>query len=564
MANGIVLNIDTTKSEFQNPMVQLRQGDGNYQSLAVTVTSNGEPFDLTGWTTTFMGTTAGGFKIIDSTVTVTNALQGSLTYTPTKAWGQDQGEFKNAYFKFTKSDETASGASFRVNVLDAVDLTAEEAGDYISVIDALIDDVKTSMDNKLSETKQTLADTQSQANTVQANVNDLNTSVNNLKTQNLNIKTNDNTWTGQNTFTQLIDGYTKTQVAPNTDLNLIKKSGKYGIGDPASYKNLPTNNISSYKMLIVEDVLGAGVFYQTLYERRVGFSTADIYFRSFYAGNWLPWTKTSHDDEVLHLTGNETVAGDKNFTGNTSFSGGIKGGQVNLPASGDINTLTDTGKYYQAMSVNASNWTNRPSNAPNLSFSVDVIGQANKALATQVYYVHTTSRMWVRTMWMNGATIATSQWTELANDNNVVHNTGTETIAGDKTFTGTTSLSNGASITTKTANVTSKGISVNFIETAFGVEVNITESGNTTLPANDTWGILGNIPATISTPKQSVFTSANVTATIGGVTRTNFLLILSFNTNREINYRLIFTRENDNTTTYVPVFRTWLSANWFK
>ena len=42
MANGIVLNLDTTKSEFQNPMIVLRQGDGNYQSLDVTVTSNGE------------------------------------------------------------------------------------------------------------------------------------------------------------------------------------------------------------------------------------------------------------------------------------------------------------------------------------------------------------------------------------------------------------------------------------------------------------------------------------------------------------------------------------------
>lgn len=206
MANGIVLNIDTTKSEFQNPMVQLRQGDGNYQSLDVTVTSNGEPFNLTDWTITFMGTTAGGFKIIDAASVVSNALQGQFTYTPTKAWGQDQGEFKNAYFKFVKSDETASGASFRVNVLEAVDLTAEEAKDYISVVDVMINQVKTDMDTKLSETKQTLADTQSQANTVQVHVDDLNTSINDLKTQNLNIKTSDNTWTGKNTFNLPIVG----------------------------------------------------------------------------------------------------------------------------------------------------------------------------------------------------------------------------------------------------------------------------------------------------------------------------------------------------------------------
>lgn len=181
MANGIVLNIDTTKSEFQNPMVQLRQGDGNYQSLDVTVTSNGEPLDLTGWTITFMGTTAGGFKIVDTAVSNVDNLNGKFTYTPTKAWGQNQGEFKNAYFSFVKSDKTASSAAFRVNVLDAVDITAEEAGDYISIVDQTID--------KLS-----------------SDVSGLVTIVNDLKEQNNNIKTSNNTWTGTNTFNTPIVG----------------------------------------------------------------------------------------------------------------------------------------------------------------------------------------------------------------------------------------------------------------------------------------------------------------------------------------------------------------------
>lgn len=181
MANGIVLNLDTTKSEFQNPMIELRQGDGNYQSLTVTVTSNGEPFDLTGWTTTFIGMTAGGFKIVDGAVSVTNALQGEFTYTPTKAWGQNQGEFKNAYFSFVKSDKTASSAAFRVNVLDAVDITAEEAKDYISIVDQTI----SQLSNDLSG---------------------LVTSVNDLKEQNNNIKTANNTWTGTNTFNKPIFG----------------------------------------------------------------------------------------------------------------------------------------------------------------------------------------------------------------------------------------------------------------------------------------------------------------------------------------------------------------------
>ncbi|MBJ7675619.1 hypothetical protein HAU38_05575 [Weissella confusa] len=148
----------------------------------------------------------------------------------------------------------------------------------------------------------------------------------------------------------------------------------------------------------------------------------------------LPYVRGSEmqaipdDNNIVHKSGD-------------TMTGGLKGGQVNLPASGDLNTLTDTGKYYQTTSVNAVNWSNRPSNAPNLAFSVDVIGQANRSLATQVFYVHTTSRMWVRTLWLNGTDITTSQWTELANDANVVHNTGNETIAGDKTFTGNLNVS---------------------------------------------------------------------------------------------------------------------------
>ena len=117
----------------------------------------------------------------------------------------------------------------------------------------------------------------------------------------------------------------------------------------------------------------------------------------------------------------------------------MTGGQTILPDSGDLNALTDTGKYYQTKTVNAVNWKNRPVNAPNLAFSVDVIGNGSQSLGTQVYYVHTTNRMWVRTIWLDGS-IKGSDWAELANDANVVHKTGNETVAGDKTFTGNTTL----------------------------------------------------------------------------------------------------------------------------
>ena len=188
MSNSVNLSLDVAKTGIQNPLIKVRQGDGGFETLRTTVTANGEPMDLQGWTITFMGTTAGNHKIVDSNAQIVEAPNGIFDYTPSKAWGMDIGEFKIAYFKFVNEDGSASSANFRVSVIEAVDLTQEEAQHYISVIDGMINDLT-------------------------QNLNVLQTSVNDLKAQNLNIKTTDNTWTGTNTF--------------NNDLSV--NSGNYGL-----------------------------------------------------------------------------------------------------------------------------------------------------------------------------------------------------------------------------------------------------------------------------------------------------------------------------------------------
>jgi len=387
MANGIVLNIDTTKSEFQNPMVQLRQGDGNYQSLAVTVTSNGEPFDLTGWTVTFMGTTAGGFKIIDTASVMTNALQGEFTYTPTKAWGQDQGEFKNAYFKFTKSEETASGASFRVNVLEAVDLTAEEAGDYISVVDALIDDVKTSMDEKLAETKKTLSDTQSQATTVQGNVNDLNNNVNDLKSQNNAIKTTDNTWSGTNTFNK----------------RLIAQAGVQGNADSATNLQTPRKiNGTNFD------------------------GTADINVNA------------ANDSNLVHNTGNETVTGDKTFTGTTTFTKPIIGAlkTKDVPFTDFNDVAKNMVKYSGTWNVGTQSIANSPLAYYYTVNVTPAISDGGSGYIELVPFTNSSASKYIAVV---GSGVV-STWKSFAFNDSVVHNTGDESIGGNKSITGSLTI----------------------------------------------------------------------------------------------------------------------------
>lgn len=269
MERGQILNVDTTKSDIQNPLVKLRQGDGNYQSLLVTVRNSGEPINLTGWTITFMGTTHGEHKIIDSDVTIEDVVSGIFRYTPTKAWGQDIGEFKKAYFKLTKDDESASSANFRVNVLEAVDLTNDEASDYISVVDRLIDDVKTNLNTKLDETKSEIESAQQQAtvtseavkeytekadkavadvnNTASSAISEVNSTANNaiesINNQLDGIKAGDNVFTGSNEFTQPIkgdlSGNADTATSAN-DPNAVHKT------DNTNFKQWSAN--TSYKL----------------------------------------------------------------------------------------------------------------------------------------------------------------------------------------------------------------------------------------------------------------------------------------------------------------------------
>lgn len=354
MANGIVLNIDTTKSEFQNPMIELRQGDGNYQSIDVTVTSNGSPFNLTGWTITFMGTTAGGFKIVDTLVSNVDTANGKFTYTPTKSWGQDEGMFKEAYFKFTSGvngNSVASGASLRVNVLTAVDLTAEEAGNYISIVDQTI--------GKLT-----------------GDLSTLQTSVDQLKAQNNAIKTTDNMWTGNNTFNKKIiapagvqgnaDSATKLQTTRNINgvgfdgtsditvdpvmlhiygpVDLFSlNNGFYYVDSPDRSTNMPENAVNYFTVEVVQETTN-GYMRLTDYIGNSFWMTKD-------GGHWKNWRQYADNSTVVHNTGTETVAGDKNFTGNNNFSGSttLQTGNYGL-------RVTNTG--IQKTSDNGTTWTN--------------------------------------------------------------------------------------------------------------------------------------------------------------------------------------------------------------
>lgn len=341
MERGQILNVDTTKSEIQNPLVKLRQGDGNYQTLRVTARNSGEPINLDGWTITFMGTTAGNHKIVDSKVLIEDSGLGIFSYTPTKAWGQDIGEFNKAYFKFTKNDEAASSATFRVNVLEAVDLTQDEAGDYISVVDRLIDDVKTNLNSKLDETKSEIESAQQQATTT----------------------------------SEAVKGYTEKAEKAVTDVN---NTASNAISEVTSTATSAVETIDN-QLGGIKD--GDNVF------------TGDNEFKKPIKGDLSgnATTATSaNDPNAVHLTKDQTISGDNEFTGNTIMNGlssnsadinqvvhkktiTVNGATINYMRVGNVVFGRITGATVQTYALSGNDGYKAPGD-----FAIDFVGPSIK------------------------------------------------------------------------------------------------------------------------------------------------------------------------------------------
>ena len=353
MSNRVNLTLDVTKTGIQNPLIKVRQGDGGFETLRTTVTSNGEPLDLQGWTVTFMGTTAGGHKIVDDNVTVVEAPNGIFDYTPSKAWGMDIGEFKIAYFKFVKGDGSASSANFRVNVIEAVDLTQEEAQNYISIVDATIAEAREHLESSLADVTASVAATSDAASslavyvseTASSAVNTINDTTSSAVTQvnsaasnassvassavdnvsavasnavaNVNDASNTYVKKSGDTMTGGLTGG-QVELSGTGDLNDLNATGKYvqmSDENTSGWTNRPANApVTAFSVDVVGSNDNSSVT-QVYYAN----TTSRMWVRTLVSnGTYTQWTELANDANVVHNTGDETIADDKKFTGSVT------------------------------------------------------------------------------------------------------------------------------------------------------------------------------------------------------------------------------------------------------
>ena len=465
MSNRVNLTLDVTKKGVQNPLIKIRQGDGDFETLRTTVLSNGEPLDLQGWTITFMATTAGNHKIVDSNATVVEAQNGIFDYTPSKAWGVDVGDFKIAYFKFVKDDGSASSANFRVEVIKAIDLTQDEAQDYISVVDATIAETREHLESSLADVSSSVAATSVAVSSMAVNVSNVASSaadnVNGVASnaiENVNIVASSAVNNVNVNASNAIDKVDAATSSYANEIDGVATNAVDKIGSAASGASLATsraidevnsvasnavNNVSNVASSAVAKVNGvaAQVNALSIGGRNLLLDTG----RSFTGVgvnkvNWL----FGPQGGSYYLAGGKTVSDIYNQYGSSGYltisfdwsaSGDTISGIFNPQWNNDPWTsfgnigpsaTNKSGHYKYTLPLNYRGWST--GTATGINFRQDNL-QGNITISN---------------MKLEAGNVATD-WTPApedvpSNDSQLVHKTGNETIAGDKALVGNTTL----------------------------------------------------------------------------------------------------------------------------
>lgn len=156
----------------------------------------------------------------------------------------------------------------------------------------------------------------------------------------INLKNVDNNWTGNNTFTQAINGSFKVNdLFLQKDLNLAVNQGIYSISG-ASVINSPSDTKTWLTLVVYKNLETSK---ETLTQILIGQLSNKIYTRNKYGNTWSNWQSLAYDGNVIHNTGNETSSGDKTLNGQTTLLNGNYG--LRVTNSGIMKT-SDAGKTW--------------------------------------------------------------------------------------------------------------------------------------------------------------------------------------------------------------------------
>ncbi|MGV0167221.1 pyocin knob domain-containing protein [Furfurilactobacillus sp. WILCCON 0119] len=253
---------------------------------------------------------------------------------------------------------------------------------------------------------------------------------------------------------------TMNVLAANSDFNSYTTGGVWQNANSGPIKtmaNYPGDGVAG--ALVVLETAGPVQIFIEYIDANVTTGNGSIWKRGCYYGKWSPWMKQAADDnKLVHNTGNETIVGVKTFAQQLKANGGVTAdGNLDLSAGShklslnnngqlmldqrqianqeygnlstidlpDFNALLTPGNYSL---THPSGGKNGPDSTSWGRLEVRIVGNATN----QRFINDTGGLIYTRTYYSG----AWSPWVETVTDDaSVVHRTGTETIAGPKTFT---------------------------------------------------------------------------------------------------------------------------------
>lgn len=331
------LNLDLAKSPILKSIVYGRIGDSDMQTVTVNITSRDVPVNLTDFIITFEGITNGEktkvFDVDGISSTDEGLKKGTFDYTfPNMAFAVG-GSYEIAYFSIVKGDKRDTTGEFDIIVGSNADIDAAEAESIITEYNKLVQELHEITDKYISDSDAKFADINAKIVDLQAKITQYQTSVKNTAdsaisavnaSSNAAIKAVDDAlkkfeaadfYTKSETdakFKAVNDLIISQDIPEGANLDDYKTEGEFSKKTPTVVTGAPEGVTGAFRLSVRAMVGSSGIF-QTLYD----YATRAIYYRigNTSLGFNLAWQRISNNSEVVHLAGDETIAGKKTFTG---------------------------------------------------------------------------------------------------------------------------------------------------------------------------------------------------------------------------------------------------------
>ncbi|WP_061399554.1 BppU family phage baseplate upper protein [Leuconostoc mesenteroides] len=257
---------------------------------------------------------AGKIKILSTVNNVISSAGGLFSMVMPGELYQASGDVQEAFMQVSDASNTVLSSipiTFTV-VANNIIMTANASHDYIESVQNAVDQANGLIENLFKNI-------QAQDNAYQQLGLSLKLLNDRISDNKVAIKDADNIWEKNNIFKQPINGSLLTKQISFPDFatvanNMIINSGAWvntgkTIVDAPIKKTWATINVVPG----ADRITGVIEF--------IDWFTKNRFFTTVTQGKMNGWSKISADDTVVHNTGNETVAGDKNYVGTNTFTG---------------------------------------------------------------------------------------------------------------------------------------------------------------------------------------------------------------------------------------------------